>query len=534
MIKKSLSENHYKLVISDLLQLNRQIKRQIAIHKSSFFVHSLKRPKSSSNRIWTAFLVSIFFTHTILPSVSAQDQSSEVGSVSVEGPKQNLQNWVDLALEQSESLKAVDISIQSLDSEIKARDLVLSGQFILQAENFNNDQDAVTFARRTRSRFVDLIYQKPFSTGTLLSLTSGHDRSRIDGFGIRNTADWEVRLTQSLWRDAFGRATRFRHQGEQSELLARKANLTLEKQQLIIQLESLYWDLSLALKEEQVRIDNLKISKNLKSWTIDRLAKTAAERSDVLQAQALLSSRELDLISVQNQIETIKNNLRILIPMDLTQLPLPVLDELEQLRPLENLMVAKGTLETPERLDTVASFHLAEQAAIQTQQVRESLKPDLNAYLSYGQNGISESFDEAWNRAGNDRYSGVRVGVQLTLPLDFTLIKEQEKAAALSAKAQDLRTSALTRNVQISWKDLNRRLEVLINQVKESNSLYQFQKSKVEEERRRYKIGRSTVFQLVTFEVEAAEAEIRRYRFLAELRKLEGQARLFTGTKDFL
>lgn len=475
-------------------------------------------------------LLSLFLFLNVLSSLSLAEDAYENSA-----PKsQNLQSWVEIALEKSENLKAVDQSLKSLESEIKSRDLVLSGQFILQAENFNNDQDAVTFARRARSRFVDLIYQKPFSTGTLLSMTTGHDRSRIDNIGIRNTADWEVRLTQSLWRDSFGRATRYRHQSEQSELLARKANLTLEKQQLIIQLESLYWDLSLALKEEQVRIENLKISKNLESWTKDRLKKTAAERSDVLQAQALLSSRELDLITVQNQIETLKNNLRILIPLDTNQLPLPKIGELEQNRQIENLLVAKGTLDTPERLDTVASVHLAEQIEIQTKQVRESLKPDLNAYLSYGQNGISETFDEAWNKAGNDRYSGVRFGVQLTMPLDFTLIKEQEKAAALNAKAQSLRTSALNRNIQISWQDLNRRLDVLKKQVKESNSLYQFQKSKVEEERRRYKIGRSTVFQLVTFEVEAAEAEIRKYRFLTELRKLESQARLFTGTKDFL
>lgn len=446
--------------------------------------------------------------------------------------KQNLQTWLDLALEKSENLQAVDKNIKALNSEIKSRDLALSGQFILQAENFNNDQDAVTFARRSRSRFVDLIYEKPFSTGTRLNLTTGHDRSRIDNFGIRNTADWEIRLTQSLWRDAFGRSTTYRHESEQRELLSRKSNLIFEKQSLLIEFESVYWDLALALKEEQLRTENLKFSKKLKSWTLNRLQKTAAERSDVLQSDALLSSRELDLISVQNQIETLKNRIRQIIPLEMNQVPLPNLDELSEERALEPLMAQNGSLQTPQRLDTLASTYLAEQTEFQQKQILENLKPNLNAYLSYGQNGISESFDESWNRAGNDRYSGVRFGIQLQVPLDRSLIYEQQKAQVLITQAQQLQTKALTRNIKLSWEDLLRRIEVLKHQVQESSRLSQFQKSKVEEERHRYQIGRSTVFQLVSFEVEAAEAEIRKYRFLGELRKLESQARLFTRSEN--
>lgn len=487
--------------------------------------------ESTSINFPKTILILTIMLSGLIPEHKIRAQSAEKGSSHHE---QRLQDWVNLALEKSENFIAIDQSIESLESEIKARDLVLSGQFILQAENLNNDQDAVTFARRSRSRFIDLIYEKPFSTGTSLSLTTGHDRSRFDGFGSRNTADWEVRLTQSLWRDAFGRATKLRHLGEQSELTARKANLTLEKQQLLVQLETLYWNLSLALKEEQIRLENIKISKNLRSWTFDRLKRTAAEKSDVLQAEALLNSRELDLIAVQNQIASIKNELRILIPVEPTHLPVPALEELDEMRSLDDLLVAKGKLETPERLDTVASIYFAEQSENQTQQVAEGLKPDLNAYLAYGQNGIAPEFENAWNRAGNDRYSATRFGIQLSMPLDASLIREREKSAAMAAKAQNSRAKALTRSVEISWQDLNRRLEVLKEQVKSATSLYEFEQAKVKEERRRYKIGRSTVFQLVTFETEAAEAEVRKYRFLAELRKLESQARLFTGSKELL
>ena len=54
----------------------------------------------------------------------------------------------------------------------------------LNAENFNNDQEALTFASRSRSRLANLTFTQPFSTGTLLTATAGHERAIIDGRGL--------------------------------------------------------------------------------------------------------------------------------------------------------------------------------------------------------------------------------------------------------------------------------------------------------------------------------------------------------------
>jgi outer membrane protein TolC len=447
---------------------------------------------------------------------------------------QDLQSWIDLAQTKSERLLAVSKNLESLEAEIKSRDIALSGQFVFQAENFHNDQDAVTFARRSRSRFIDLIYEKPFSTGTLLNLTTGHDRSKIDTFGIRHTADWEVKITQSLWRNAFGRDVGYRHEGERAELLSRKATLVNTKQQLLIDVETLYWDLSLALKVEQIRLKNLEISKNLKSWTLDRVKVSTAEKSDLYQAQALLSSRQLDLISAQNQIETLKNKIQQVFPLNNDVKLLPNINELEQTRNPQLLLATKGELKNPQRLDALSASYFARQTEIQAQRIREAQKPELNAYVSYGQNGITQTFEESWNHAGSSKYAGTRFGIILKIPLDRSLVAEQERAAILSSMAQSLNSEALNRITKLSWEDILRRLEVLKSQVSEAQRLSDFQNEKVRETRRLYRLGRTTVFQLVTFEVEAADAEIRKFTFLSELRKLESQARLFTGSEDIL
>lgn len=428
----------------------------------------------------------------------------------------------------SELLTAVERNLESVEAEIRARDLILTSQLTVEAANLNDNRDAVTFARRTKSRFLDIIYDQEFNSGTLLSATVGHDRGTFDNFGNRNTGDWEVRLTQSLWRNSFGHFTSLRHRSERAELFNRKMALIYERQLVLVDLEALYWDLTTAMKEEQIRIKNIEASQTLKKWTDERLKRTAAERSDVLQAQALLSSRELDLVTTRNQIEFLRNRLRqIFIDQEKGNI-IPDVRSLEVERPVQTLISVPGTVELPQRLDAVVSNSLAEQAELEARQIREQLKPQFDAYIGYGRNGIATTFDDAWTRANSGNHSATRVGVLLRIPLNRSRVSDREKAAQLAAEANKLRAQYALRNSKVGWAEVVRRVNTLKEQVKEASRLSEFQLAKVAEERRRFRLGRSTVFQLTTFEADAADAEVRKYRFLGDLRKAESQARLFT------
>lgn len=439
-----------------------------------------------------------------------------------------LEELVQEVTTESELLQSIDKNIESLQAEIRARDLALTSELTIEAANLNDNRDAVAFARRTKSRFIDIIYDQAFSTGTLMSVTGGHDRGTFDNFGNRNTGDWEVRLTQSLWRDAFGQFTSYRRKGDRAELENRKAALIYQKQLVLIDLEALYWDLAFAVKEEEIRLKNITASKNLANWTAGRLERSAAEKSDVLQAKALLSGRELDLITTRNQIQSVRNRFRQLFANTEKGNIVPDVTALEKERPVLALIAEQGTLEEPKRLDAIVSEKLVEQAEMEAKKIREQLKPQLDAYVSYGQNGIATTFDNAWSRAGDATHSATRVGVLFKIPLNRKLTSERERSAELTAEANKLKAQYMSRNSKVGWAELLRQVNTLKEQVLEASRLAEFQIQKVQEERRRFRLGRSTVFQLVTFEADAAEAEVRKYRFLTDLRKAESQARLFT------
>lgn len=308
----------------------------------------------------------------------------------------SLEAFLQAVERESDALQAIDTKLLALQAEIESRDVVLSSVFTLNAENFNNDQDAVTFARRSRTRFARATLDQPFTTGTLLSVTAGHERSVIDNFGLRQIADWEFRLTQSLWRDGFGRATSLRHRGEKEELINRRAALMHEKKQLLIELESFYWDYTTLLQEEQIRLKNLEVSRELLKWTQSRMKKIAAEKADLLQVQALVSGRELDLITLQNKIAALKTKLLSALPNFQMESLSPDVQSLTKDRPLLQLVDADEKNSTALiRWDSLASEAEALQAEIETKKVREQLKPLFDVYMSYGQNGISDTFDES-------------------------------------------------------------------------------------------------------------------------------------------
>lgn len=480
-------------------------------------------------KLWSRLLNSLLLIAGILlaPQIFAQ---------TAVGTPISLDELIALASKKSESLQALDKSIQALEADVRSRDLELSAQFSTELAQVNDHRQNLTNTQRfSDSRFMDLTLTKPFSTGTAVEVTASHTLTETNLYPeTRSLADWNVRLTQSLWRNGFGQATRLRQQSDAAELQGRKFELEAQKQAQIIDLENLYWDLVLALKEEEIRAENIKRSETLESWTRRRVSRSAAEKSDILQVEALSSDRRLDLIETKNRISVIRNQLEQIVPGLDSQTFQPLLKSLEADRSLSSLIHGSQSEKIPKRLDYLANVYLAEEARLDSRRINNSLKPVLDAYVGYGRNGVHAQGSEAWQTASRENFYGSEVGVLFTIDLDQDLKNERRRSSKLQAEAQMLKAQASERSSSLEWSDLERNLLSLREQAKESKKLAQFQKLKSDEERKRYQLGRSTVFQLVTFEVDSAEAELRYYRTLAALRKAEARARVFTTAEGQL
>lgn len=439
----------------------------------------------------------------------------------------SLEHLLEIAKKDSEIVRAADSTIESIRAEISGRDILLSPRLDAELASGHDNRDTTVSSQRVPSRLLEVSLTKLFSTGTTLSLSAGHTDTRVNSVD-RSIGSWELKLSQSLWRDAFGRSTRLRHEAEKAELRSRTFSTLLQKQNYLLELEQLYWDLVLALKEEQTRLSNLEKSKRVESWTRDRVRRRVALESDLLQAQALVSTRQLELKEVRNRLAIIQNKFQQLIPDQNPENWSIDLKELEKARNVESLLAESTGEEKPVQLAALAASYLSQQVRSEAARVEDTYRPKLDAYVSYGQNGADENFSGSWNRALDPQYSATRVGLLFSLELDSSLRGDQRRAAELRAQARELEARAQMRASSFSWDDLVRQVNSLKAQVSEAARLSEIQERKVEAERSNYRLGRTTIFQLITFEIDAANAELGLVRKLAELRKAESSARIFT------
>lgn len=455
--------------------------------------------------------------------------------------KVGVEDFIRRATNQAEAYKSIDLSIQALSAEIAGRDLNTSSSLILDGFQINDKKDSFTnnINRRADSKLLGLTYQQYFSTGTNALLSTAYEKADQNTFATSPLyrADWQVTLTQDLWQNGFGRGTGLRSEANQAELKSRGFDLLLRRQTLLTGFEGTYWDLALLYKQLEIQQINLKKSEEILNWTRRRLNMSAARDTDLLQAQALVAGKRLDLAQTQDQIETAWVQMQQVLPDVQIKTWQPDLTALDQERSLPNLFFSRQSVggivtqshltTTPAQLDTLSAQYRQAQIDANVRQLKDDLAPRLQLEFSHGRNGIRDNWEDAASRAGGDDTIYNSVGLSLTIDLDVSLNAKKREALALQSQATQVEAQRLSRVNKLNWEDLNRRVAVLKENLKLATELAGYQRSKSEKERRNFLQGRSTVFQAVTFEVDASEAELRVYQLLNQIRKIESQARLF-------
>ena len=428
--------------------------------------------------------------------------------------------------------QALREEIGALEAEIRARERVLSPVASAELLYDRDSRDRTTSNGTQQGTTGSLVssLRQPFSTGTEVSLSAGQAvRGREEQERENSVAEWELRLSQSLLRDSFGRATALRRRAEAAELQTRRHTLIGERQEIAIALEEGYWDFILAIREAQIREQTIQRSIELERWMRGRVSSFAAEEADLIQVQALLSERRLDLLITSRARAAARTKIQQIVPFsnpDGWKVNPELLSKERLLTDLLSGSSGRG-IERPVQIAALAAAYRFDQVKAQSESVEEALLPDLTAFAGFGTNGVRDSFDDSWGRALNGDANALRVGLLFSVELDRPLKEQQRIAARLTADAARSRSRALTEESDILWTEIRAETKDLRSQIAEAGRLVDFQRKKVATERERFEQGKSTTFQLTTFEVDASESEIRLSRLYAALRKAEARARRF-------
>lgn len=431
-------------------------------------------------------------------------------------------------MERAPEFQSTQSSLQAVELNYSTRDLVLQPIAELEGRRTNESRESYTQVSKPRSETLALTLTKPFSTGTEVKLIPSFERAQVQTLdpSERQTLDWQISISQSLWQDFFGRSTRLRWERERFQMRQEIAAVLRRRAQLYVDFELLYWDWALALRESELRANNVRRGQEILRWVRDRYRRSAAESTDLLQAQALLSNRELQLATVAQTLNSVLSRMYRFVP-GVTWRPSP--DELPKARDTEALLAKwiGDDIPQPERLELIEAENAALVADVRARESRESIRPELELQLAYGKNAIDVDRDAATRRAWDETHEFNSIGLIFKSGLDVGMERRRVESARSERDSAAQRRAALESDATVAWPQLRRELEDLKKRVSHAEEFAKTQIRKADAERQRYRTGRSTAFQSIAFEQEAAEAEIMLWTLYASMRKTEARARLF-------
>ena len=140
----------------------------------------------------------------------------------------------------------------------------------------------------------------PFGLAGKLGVTTNH--VVIDGASPQflPLADYyetrpQLEISQSLWKNGFGRETRAQLEIVEGQALLAKHSEKLKEKFLMAEAEGTYWRLALAREALSAQRDSYNRAVKMREWSAGRVKLSLADRADFLQSDAAVKGRELEL-----------------------------------------------------------------------------------------------------------------------------------------------------------------------------------------------------------------------------------------------
>ncbi len=453
-----------------------------------------------------------------------------------------LESYLEVVKKNNSAVRASELLEEVAQMKRGSGDYVeLSPYLIAQATYFDDKKEQMFPTQqgtRTKIPSFSVGINKKLSTGTTLGVALEQSKKDIEGIAFPYVVSWDSTIKifaqQSLWKNIFGRGTSYRHERESAQEKMERLNQRIQGIGVLVQAELSYWEWFFREEEYKEKKEGIDRAQKLRDWTAKRLANGIGDRSDLLQVESLLKIRELDFIGANDSLLASR---RLLLDFGQDDaLPINTAErkttELEFERDPHHLVQDWKKAENSKtfkivKLESELIFTASQLALSAEGEGQEMLKPDLTLEGSYATNSREVTYGDSLGASVNSNTPTAAVGLKFTMNFDFFQKQRLLKAAKIESIVSKMKSEKSELDSRSAWSELERRHKELSRRIKVAEELSRFQDEKFKRERERIAVGRSTTFQVVTFEQDAAEARLNLLRLKAEQRKLEASARLF-------
>lgn len=455
-------------------------------------------------------------------------------SAGAQSPALTIDEYMKDAAVKNKTVSSYEVSAEAAHDREFVGDLGLSPLF---TASYSETRDKSLPSQLGTERDMNVLMvglQKKFSTGTTVGLTGQTYKILYFNTQIPVPSDYSngqlgISLQQSLWRDSFGHATRLRQSRDQVTAKIETYSNDLKRRVTTIAVESAYWDYLVAQENLKLKKANLERTQKLNKWTSNRVSNGIGDKVDSLQIQALLSLRELELATAQDDLEAqaiiVRQNLGLRSDESIPEFT----SQLMETRPyIENLKKQGKVVRIENYLNTLD----ARLKQTMSEEVVDSQRPDLNVVGKYSTSSFDPDYDRMTSNLTRTDYPITYVGVNFSMSFGSDALSSQMSSAKKDALASQYRAQQSEIESENAWKDFLRRYELNKQNVARLEKISQLQTERTKQEQAMFSKGRSVTLNVVNAETDANEAEVNYLKGKSGLRKLEASALLFTSVSE--
>lgn len=338
--------------------------------------------------------------------------------------------------------------------------------------------------------------------GTRLSMSWTQQLNNANRAGRYRSDGLDLAIIQPLLRGAGWDATtaplRLSRLAEQANRLNLKATVA----QTISQIIATYRELLRAQEQLSIVQDALKRSGTLLEVNRALIGAGRMAEFEIVQTEADIATQQLGVEEAQNQLDTNRLALLRLLALDLST-PIRATEALEA-RPMQIDKRQAFNLAQTQQPEYLAALLGSQQADLNLVIAKDSGRWQVD--LVAGANQIRDTYN---NDAGssNNRTWDSYAGVQVQIPIGDISTRQAEVRARVNVEDQQVRITDARQELERSVNDVVRDLGTRWRQYEIAQRAVELSRRKIEIEREKLSAGRSTNFQVLSFETDLRNAE---------------------------
>jgi outer membrane protein TolC len=331
-----------------------------------------------------------------------------------------------------------------------------------------------------------------------------------------------------LWGGGFGRTAQANQEATRQTSLAEKWSNEGLSLNTLVGAEATYW--KVAAWQDVVRIQEqaLKAAQDIYNYVSRKKKMNLGEQADVVQAQALLEARTLELQVAKNESQEAQRAFNKYLNKEASA-PVEALEGVNY-SSLEGITVP--ATRPGSRADVEATQAQLAVAKASAALALERNRPTLNLTGQYALNGRDNDLNEAMSEAGQTEQDTAFIGMKFNMPLNFGATGDAKSGALKKERAAEMNRDYALYAQEQDWTNLTRNITDARDNLKLLSRIEAAQKTKLDVERSRLKQGRTTTFQVLLFEQDYTTAQVSKVKSAVNILAYQAQLKLYQTSSE--